>query len=174
MMMEPHLHEDHWVYGGHIQGEYGETFDSLSRIGGRLLLDSTVRWGVDTEFNYRREEIAPQVHDQLWTGDANLTIRFAQSPNFLVRTGVGMNWLSDRWGTDYGFNFTYGAEWFPADPLIMTAGIDWGTIGDAQLFHFRGELGFVLGQFEPFVGFDHFSLGGANTQELVSGIRIWF
>jgi len=174
MMIDPALHEDHWIYGGHFQGEYGETFDSISRIGGRRLLDSTSRWGVDTEFNYRREEIAAQVHDQLWTGDANLTFRFAQSRRVAMRTGIGMNWLSDRWGTNYGVNFTYGGEWFPVDPVVVTAGIDWGRIGDAEAFHLRTEVGLVLGRVEPFIGFDHFSVGGANTQELVSGIRIWF
>jgi hypothetical protein len=174
MSIEPNIPEYHWFYGGHVQAEYGDSFDSLSGIGGRLVLDSSMRLGFDTELQYRREDLGFQLHDDLWTGDANITYRIAQHPQFIMRTGLGVNWLSDQFGTDYGINFTYGAEWFIYDPLVVTAGIDWGRVGQSEIFHLRTEVGMTIEQFEPFVGFDHYSIGGVGIQEVVVGLRIWF
>jgi hypothetical protein len=137
-------------------------------------LDTTIRWGLDTEFGMRRENLGTIGNDSLWTGDANLTFRFAQSPQLFMRTGIGVNWLSDRFGTEAGLNFTYGAEWFPADPFIVTSTMDVGTIGHTDLLHFRTELGLIHSAWEPFVGYDYFAISGSGSHEIVAGLRFWF
>ncbi|MGE0374361.1 MAG: hypothetical protein AB7Q45_03010, partial [Planctomycetaceae bacterium] len=88
--------------------EYGNDLSGLERVGGRLQLDTASRFGLDTEWNSWREEI-PGGHDTLWTGDANLTFRFAQSEHAQFYTGLGVNWL-DGGESDVGFNFMDRSE----------------------------------------------------------------
>jgi hypothetical protein len=50
----------------------------------------------------------------------------------MFRTGLGFNWLDDPIDTNFGFNFTYGADLFPRRPWVLSATIDWGTLGEAE------------------------------------------
>lgn len=154
------------------RSEYADDFDSLSKIGGAVLLEHAFRWGIDSEFNYRREELAWQ-YDHLWTGDANLVYRFAQSEQLQMRTGVGCNWLTDSIGTDLGFNFTYGGDWFPTKPLIISHEIDWGKVGHATLFHGRVTAGVNYHRLELYTGYDYFDVGKSQVSGLVGGVRLW-
>ena len=124
-----------------VRGEYADDFDSLTRYGGRVLWESRNRFGLDTSLDYYREALANDSHDDLWTGDANVVFRFAQSEYLMMRTGLGVNYMSADHGTDLGFNFTYGGDWFPMKPWIVSAEIDWGWLGDAGLFQGRATIG---------------------------------
>jgi hypothetical protein len=73
-----------------LQGQYGDDFDGIRHANGRLLMENASRIGIDTEFYYRDEEI-PTGHDELWTGDFNVTYRFAQNDHWQFRTGLGVN-----------------------------------------------------------------------------------
>ncbi|MFV0444957.1 MAG: hypothetical protein ACK5Q5_15395 [Planctomycetaceae bacterium] len=76
--------------------------------------------------------------DHLWTGDCNVVFRFgrfAQSERAEFHTGVGLNWLNDPAQTDAGFNFTYGADFFPQQLWIVSTTLDAGTLGSAGLVH---------------------------------------
>lgn len=163
---------DAWLV--RLRGEYGGDFDDLSRAGGQLLVDSASRWGIDTEANYLREQSLGQQHDRLWLGDANVVYRFAQSPQVQLRTGVGLNWLADEFGSDWGFNFTYGGDYFPADPWILSAEIDWGKLGCAGLFHGRTSVGVHFRRWEVYVGYDYLDVGDTQINSAVSGLRLWY
>lgn len=154
--------------------EYADDLNDMSRIGGQLLLDTASRWGIDTEANYRREELDWDDHDQLWTGDCNVVFRFAQSPKLQMRTGLGFNWLSDHIGSDFGINFTYGGDWFPLNPWVVSAEIDWGTLGKAGLFHGRTTVGVHFHRLEVYTGYDYFDVGGAQISGLIGGMRLWY
>jgi hypothetical protein len=154
------------------RGEYATDFDSLSKIGGALLFETASRWGIDSEFNYRREEIAPS-NDSLWTGDANLVYRFAQSEQLLMRTGIGLNWLADQSENDLGFNFTYAGDWFPTQPIIISHEIDWGKLGHASLFHGRITAGVNYHRLEVYTGYDYFDVGNTEISGMVGGVRLW-
>ncbi len=154
------------------RGEYVSNFDELSKVGGSVLFDTALRWGLDSEFNYRREDLRSS-KDSLWTGDANLVFRFCQSKQVQMRTGIGFNWLSDQSNSDFGFNFTYGGDWFPTKPVIVSHEIDWGKLGHASLFHGRVTVGANYHRFEPYVGYEYFSVGNANFNGLVLGTRLW-
>jgi hypothetical protein len=67
--------------------------------------------------------------------------RIGPSERAQFRAGLGMNWLDDPIDTDLGFNFTYGADFFPGRPWILSATLDWGTLGSAELFRFRTSVG---------------------------------
>ena len=153
-----------------LQGQYGDDFGGVSHANGRLIVESAWRLGIDTEFNYRHEDGSPS--DDLWTGDFNVTWRFAQSEPLQFRTGVGFNWLTDRQDEDYGFNFTYGADLFPGDPWVLSSTIDWGRLGDATLFHNRTTIGVTQNGWGLYTGYDYFNVGGAGLHAWINGIEL--
>jgi len=161
-------------WSGRLRADYGDDFGDLSRVGGHLLLSTTSRWGLDTEA-YRFEENLPaSASDQLWIGDCNLIFRFAQNERMQWRTGLGLNWMDDPAGTDFGFNFTYGVDYFPANPWILSATLDWGTLGSAELFHFRTTAGVVLLGIETYTGYEYYDIDRTQINSLIAGVRIWF
>ena len=89
-------------------------------------------------------------------------------------TRLGVNWSADNGRGAAGFNFTYGMDWFPVRPVVVSGTIDWGRLGDASLFHGRASIGLLLNRFEVFTGYDHYNLEGAPLNGLVNGLRIWF
>lgn len=157
-----------------LSGEYGDGFDGHQRIGGKLRLDTTWRLGVDASWDYRREDLSRGRHDRLWTGDCNAIFRFAQSEHLAMRTGFGVNWLNSDTVDDIGFNFTYGGDWFPADPWVISGEIDWGRLGDAGLFHARGTVGVQIENAEIYIGYDYFDVDSVTLDGIVAGIGLWF
>lgn len=170
----PWLESDRYAWMVRLRGEYGGDFDDLSRAGGQLLFDTASRWGMDAEANYLHEQLPVDGRDQLWLGDANVVYRFAQSPQLQMRTGLGLNWLSDDFGSDFGFNFTYGGDFFPANPWIVSAEIDWGKLGHAGLFHGRATVGVHFHRVEVYTGYDYLDVGDTQINSAVSGLRVWY
>lgn len=171
MMIVPWLPLEPSSYSLQARTEYGDDFDSVSRIGSRILLDTTTRFGVDSEVNYWRESIGSGRYDDLWTGDANLVFRFAQSTRLQMRTGLGMNWIADDLGSDIGFNFTYQGDFFPRKPWVISAELDLGRIGEATLCHGRITTGVQWRRAEVFIGYDYYELGTTELNGLASGLR---
>jgi len=91
-----------------------------------------------------------------------------------MRTGLGMNWLSDSVDSDFGFNFTYGGDWFPRKPWVISSTIDWGRLGHAALFHGRATIGMNYRRWEIYAGYDYYDVGGAQIDGFVTGIRFWY
>ena len=174
MVSDLTAHEPTYPWSLRLRSEYANDFDDLSRFGGNLLWESAGRFGLDTSLDYRREALDPQRIDDLWTGDVNLVFRFAQSERLMMRTGLGMNWLSDSVDSDFGFNFTYGGDWFPRKPWVISSTIDWGTLGHAALFHGRATVGVNYRRWEVYTGYDYYDVGGAHINGFVTGIRFWY
>ena len=160
-------------WSGRFLAESGTDFDGLQKQGGRLRLETSSRFGLDTEWNYRREELTSG-HNRLWNGDANLIYRFAQSRRGAFYTGLGVNWLNDRGSGKAGFNFTYGADFYPARPWVLSGSIDWGTLGHATLFHGRATVGVMYKRVEVFTGYDYFKLDNVALPSAVAGLQIHF
>lgn len=156
-----------------LQSDYGTDFDSTSHAHGRIFGDFGQRLGFDSEFYYRHEDV-PSGNDELWQGDVNLTYRFAQNEHWQFRAGLGVNWMADEFGTDAGFNTTYGFEWFPKDPVVVSSTIDWGRIGDSSIFHFRNTVGVTQNGWGVFTGHDYQSVGGVKINAWVNGIESRF
>lgn len=154
------------------RGEHIDDFESLSSTGGGLFFDSASRWGLDSQFHYRREDTQSRA-DELWTGDTNLLFRFAQSEQLQMRAGVGFNWLADAAGSEFGFNAAYGGDWFPIKPLIISHEIDWGKLGSATLFHGRVTAGVNYHRLETYIGYDYYDVGPADLAGMVAGVRLW-
>ena len=161
-------------WSGRIRFEYADAFDEISRVGGHMLLSTSSRFGLDMELNCLQEDRLGTARDQLWLGDFNLIYRFAQSERAQFRTGLGMNWLDDPVATDFGFNFTYGADFFPQKPWILSATIDWGTLGSAELFRFRTSVGLIINRVEVYSGYEYLDIDDAQINALMAGVRVWF
>jgi hypothetical protein len=159
---------------GRFDLEYIENFDHLENLSGRLLIETTPRFGLDAGFSYLDERLSQARRDRLWLGDCNLVYRFAQGDWGEFRTGLGANWLTDSGGTDLGFNFTYAADIFPVKPWVISSGIDWGTLGRAQLFRFRATAGVILHGIEAYTGYEYADIGRGHWNGLVAGLRLWF
>jgi hypothetical protein len=171
---EPVLAEEHYNWLLRTRIEYADTFDELSRIGGQVLWDTSSRWGLDAQLDYLHEDRPGNPNDQLWLGDVNVVYRFAQSPRLQMRSGVGLNWMSDTAGTDLGFNFTYGGDLFPKKPWVLSAEIDWGWLGHAGLFRGRTTLGVQLRRWEVYTGYEYLDVGSTQLNSLLGGVRMWY
>jgi hypothetical protein len=156
------------------RGEFGSGLDDLDWIGGRLFIETKSRWGVEGDFRYVLEDVGGGIHDDAWIGDANVLFRFAQSEWLQFRTGLGMNYLSDRAGTDLGFNFTYAVDAQPIRTLLFTAELDLGTLGHASVVHVRTTAGVAIGVCEAYVGYDLYDIGSTQIQGLVAGLQLWY
>jgi hypothetical protein len=156
------------------RGEFGSGLDDLDWIGGRLLIETKSRWGVEGDFRYVLEDLGSGIHDDAWLGDANILYRFAQSEWMQFRAGLGANYLSDREETDFGFNFTYAVDAQPFRPFVFTAELDLGTLGHASVVHVRTTAGVVFGVSEAYIGYDLYDIGSTQIQGLVAGVQIWY
>jgi hypothetical protein len=164
--------KQNWM--GTLQGITVQDGRGIARYGGRLLLDSESRFGLDTETNFWTQSRTLGNQEQLWTGDANIVYRFAESEHFQWRAGAGMNWLAYRGYNKEGFNFTYGVEWFPAKPWTVSSVLDIGTLGSGTLVHNRTTVGVMLGPLEAFAGYDYFAVDKAHFQGPVAGLGYRF
>ena len=136
-------------------------------------MSNTQRIDFDTEWNWYRED-QPDGAEAIHTGDFNVMFRCAQSVHAQLRIGLGLNWLVDEEDQDVGFNFTYGAQIFPIKPVVLAAELDWGTLGNAPLFHVRATAGVVFHGCELFTGYDYRSIGQADLMGPMVGLRYHF
>lgn len=163
-----------WPWAARGRAEYGTDLDGLEWISGQLLVENTWRFGFDGEFRQMSEELVPAGSDDLWLGDANIVFRFAQSEAVVMRSGLGVNWLTDDLGSDFGFNFTYGGDWFPVQPLVVSGEIDVGTLGSSHVYHLRTTIGANWRISEVYVGYDYADIGNTQIAGLVAGVRLWY
>lgn len=174
MMLDPKYPQFFSRRSLRVTGQYGTTFDDLSHLGGRLQFDGRRRFGIDASAKHYFEDRSDGTQDELTLGDVNMVFRFAQSRRVQMRTGIGFNWLSDADQNDFGFNFTYGGDWFPDDPFVVSTDFDCGGLGDSHLLHVRITGGILLHNVESFMGYDYLNVGGVDHGSLIAGIRFWF
>lgn len=161
-------------WSGRVQCDWGGDLERLERIAGHLLVSTGSRLEWDSQFDYFREAQPGHRHDGLWLGDCNLAFRFAQSPNVLLRAGVGVNWLADAVDADFGVNFTYGFDIFPRRPWVLSSELDWGTLGSAELFRLRTTAGITLHGIEVYSGYEYLDIDRLHQNSLLGGVRLWF
>lgn len=160
--------------GVRASGEYGTNFSGIDWMAGRFLLETSARFGLDADFRFLEEHLGAGATDSLWLGDMNFFYRFAQSRRCTVRAGVGFNWLSDTQQDDFGANFTYAVDWYPHKPMVVSAEMDFGWLGDASLFHGRLTTGVNYRNAEAYIGYDYLRIDDFDLNGLVAGVRLWW
>jgi hypothetical protein len=160
-------------WAGRLSIDGGSDFDDLFTLNGRLQLESQNRWGLDASWSHLSERVGSG-RDDLTLGDANVVFRFAQGSAAQFYTGLGLNWLTDRGDVDAGFNFTYCADWFPAEPFVVSSSLDLGTLGGATLFRSRTTIGAMIDRFELYGGFDYLNVEGVDVPTGIAGLRVWY
>ncbi|MFP6676334.1 MAG: hypothetical protein VB878_14720 [Pirellulaceae bacterium] len=164
-----------WTYSLRLSTEYGYDFDSVARIGANLHLETTSRWGVDSEIHWFDEhDHRGMPIDDFLVGDVNVIFRFGQSHHAQWWTGIGMNWLDDPMSTDVGFNFTYGADIFVGKPWVLSGVLDYGSLSSDDFFHGRLSIGANWRFAESFVGYDFLNTGAREHDTVMIGLRTWW
>ncbi len=154
--------------------EDGNDFRGMNRANARLVFDTTSRFGFVTNWNVLTEQLDGGGTDSGVLGDTDLTFRFAQCDWMQMYAGVGLRVLTDRYDTQFGFNFLYGADIFPVKPLILSTSLDIGNLSDNLFLHGRGTLGANYKNWEVFGGYDFMRMGSVNIQGALVGVRVWF
>jgi hypothetical protein len=163
---------DSWAV--RISVENGNDFNGLNRFNGQFKAEHASRWGIVTNWNWFVERLACGCTDETVISDTNLTFRFAQNEIASLYTGLGFRMLTDRHQTDFGFNFTYGGDWFPVRPIVVSGVFDVGTLGNAAVIHTRGTIGAIWQGWEVFTGYDFLRIGSVNLHGPLAGVRWWF
>ncbi|MBI1246518.1 hypothetical protein GC197_01580 [bacterium] len=154
--------------------EYGNDFHDLSRIGTKLLVEGTSRWGLDMQWDEYFENVATGGTDQLTLGDINATFRLGEGYHQQFRVGLGANYLHDGHGSECGINVTGGYDVYLGKPWIWSTEIDLGKVGSADLFRFRSTLGLQWKRAEIYAGYQYTNVEGIDLDGFVSGMRFWF
>jgi hypothetical protein len=157
-----------------VSVENGNDFLGLNRVGIQFLADTMLRLGIGGSVNFYEEKREGLPPDQLIIGDVNVLFRFAQSPRWQWRSGLGLRWMDDHRQTDYGFNFVYGVEWFPLDPITVGMQLEAGTLGNTGVIRFTSRIGLVWKHAEAYVGYDYLQIGGAELAGPMIGLRVWY
>ena len=164
------LDQYHW--GNRFTGFAGDDSETLKHGAFQWLAQSPGSLGLDVS-GTRFEETVGSIKDRLWVGDANIVYEPIVGA-VRGRLGVGVNWLHDSAGFDMGTNFTAGFDWTMMDFLITTAEVDFGSIGEASLFHGQVTVGMQLGPTELFAGYNKYDLGGVELDGTIFGMRLRF
>jgi len=151
----------------------GSDFDGITTGGLGLLLQASGGIGLDTSVMTLRES-SDGYRDHLWVGDANLVYEVLSRGDIRGRVGLGVNWLSDSWGAEAGFNLTAGVDLRLTDRLVLAAEGDVGNLGDADFLHGRINLSRRFETCELMLGVDHYNFGGAEINSVFSGIQLRF
>jgi hypothetical protein len=165
----------HGLRGWAVQANLEDGYDTrgVNRVGARLFLDTTFRFGISSNWDFFTERRPGGVHDELTLGDANLTFRFAQSEWMEMYAGVGGRLTADRCDSRGGFNFTYGGQVFPCKPVVIASSLDLGTLGSASVVRVRSTVGLIHRHWELFGGYDYLRIGNADLQGPLAGLRLW-
>jgi hypothetical protein len=165
-------------WSGRLTLDESNDFRGINRVSGSLLLDTTWRLGLQTDWTYLSEryknEDGTHGNDELLLGDANFVFRFAQHEFAEFRAGLGVRFLSDRDHSRAGFNFTYDADFYLPRPFIFSMQMDGGNVGSAGVFHARATAGVIYERWELYAGYDFMRFGSVNLQGPVFGLRFWF
>ncbi len=155
-----------------LSAEYGHDLDDLYKPAAYGMVSTSFRLGLETGWTWITEETVEGA-DWLVLGDANLIWRFAQAEAIEMYSGAGVRLMTDDAGWNAGFNFTYGFDAFPANPVVLSASIDLGNLGWAFVVHGRGHLGITRFGFEIFAGWDVLAIGDVVFQGPLIGLRGW-
>ncbi|HSA23635.1 MAG TPA: hypothetical protein P5076_19395 [Myxococcota bacterium] len=164
-------------WSARIEAEYALDFARAHRPGLALTIDSTWGLGLSTRWTHYLEPTSSGELDQLGIGDVHVTYRVVEAPFLEVRLGLGARAMADD-GATLGVSAMGALDAFPIEPLVLSAMIDLGNLGQAFYAHGRISLGVALDRVEPYLGYDAVWIAGPDAAVLFqgpsAGVRLWF
>ena len=146
---------------------------SLIRRGIAARFSGNHRFEIETAWSQYTEAVTSGLLDQLLIGDVNARVQYAVHPNISFHSGIGVRTMLDKSENTYGFNFNYGVDVFPADPVILSADFDLGNLGSAPVMHLRATAGVLVGPVELYGGWDAIWVGSVELGGWTGGVRAW-
>lgn len=159
---------------GRLRADYQTDFGGTDRIGVQALTKTWLGIGVDTEANYWQRPVPTLGIEPFWTGDLNVIYSVMPHPRFKLRSGAGAAWRIDDGNPHAGYNLTTGLDVYLLWRFMFTGEIDYGSIDDDKLFHYRAALGLTWQGLEFFSGYDNYRLGSEHLDGWVNGIQFWY
>ena len=154
--------------------DYSFNLDAVHRTSLYFMLDTRWRLGIEGGVTSVRDNTTDvDAPARAGLGDVNAVFRFAQSKRIQMRTGVGGRFMVDEAGSSAGVNFTYGIDAYPRRPVVISAIVDFGSLGSAFVFHGRGHVGAVFRSLELFAGWDLLQVSDTTVHGPLVGIRAW-
>ena len=164
-----------WFYetASKVWATVGSDFDNITAGGIGLNLQVPGSIGLDGSVVTLRESV-DDIRNHLWIGDVNLVYELLTAGNLRGRVGIGVNWLNDALGTEAGVNLTASFDLRLTNRLLLAAEGDLGNLGDADFFHGRVNFAFRFDACEWLLGLDHFNVGGAEVNNVFTGLQFRF
>ena len=159
--------------GFRLSVEYNYDFEGLHIPALGFRLTSSSRVGFQTHWKHYIEPTEGGL-DRLTMGDMNLHIRFAESERWQFYIGPGLRLMFDEEEVNAGFNFTYGVDILPINPLLLSFELDLGHLGEAFFAQVRGTVGLTFAGWEVFGGFEATLIDPVPFFGPTAGIRAWF
>ncbi len=155
-----------------LGAEYAYEQDQLHRFSASAVAETRTRLGLSAGWD--RYEQRGSARDHLDLGDAGVTLCFAQCAWGRMHLGLGARWLTDRVGTEAGFNATYGGEFQPAAPWTAAFQLELGRLSEATVFRARASVGVEVLGAQPYVGYGFLAIGRVDFHGPLAGVTISF
>ena len=161
---------------GRVRADYWTDFDDTTRVGAQVVATTWVKqFAVDAEANYWQQSRAPFPGDRLggtwWTGDANAVMNVSDHPRGRLRTGGGAAWIvRDDGEAEVGYNATVACDFGLLSHAVAGFEVDYGRIGDDDLFRWRVGGGWAFPGVQVRVGYDEYNLGSEDRAGCFAGV----
>ena len=165
------------MFSGQASTDVGTAGKGVLRVGASMRL-SYWRFVGDANLSYLLDRRAQEA---LYLGNANLMIAPVLRPRLVWLVGGGVNYMMDaatddqgRHRTWYGHNLTSSVDVFPVRPLVLSARMDLGKLGDASVLGARATAGIMMQRFELYGGYQLQRIGEHSLRGPLFGLRVWF
>lgn len=108
-----------------------------------------------------------------WLGDVGGSLASPTADGVHFHYGGGVLYWNNEGQAATGGYGSYGIDFFPMDPIVISTVAKVGGLGGQWYFDVRGTAGVSLGQIEAYVGYSYLSVAGASLGGPLMGIRMW-
>jgi hypothetical protein len=165
------------LFHGNASTESASAGKGLLRVGANLRL-AYWRLAADGNMSYVLDRHSS---DAMYVGSGNLLFAPVLRPRFSWWVGGGANYMIDARPNDnghhptrYGYNVTSSVDVFPVRPLVLSARMDLGRLGEESVASARATAGLMMGRFEVYGGYQLQRIGQDSLRGPMFGLRAWF